>query len=50
MELIKPQTNMVKFLYEKAFRDLGYRIMWDKLDTGLEHFGIKQSFSGYDRR
>jgi len=23
MELIKPPTDMIEFLYEKAFRDLG---------------------------
>ena len=32
----------VEFLHEKAFRDLGYRIMWDKLDTRLDRFAINQ--------
>ena len=40
----------MSLLNEKTFRDLGYRIMWDKLDTELDIFGIKQRFSGYDRR
>jgi len=29
---------------------LGYRIMWDKLDHRLDHFGIKQEKLGYEQR
>jgi len=29
---------------------LGYRIMWDKLETRLETFGIKQEMLGYEQR
>ena len=33
---------MITFNHEKTFRNPGYRIMRDKLDTELDRFEIKQ--------
>jgi len=31
----KPPTDVITFNHEKAFRDLGSRIMWDKSNSGV---------------
>jgi len=39
---------LIAFNHEKTFRNHGYRIMWDKLDTELDRFEIKQELGRHE--